>query len=60
MFVNMVQERIIYIYIQKKKRNTGKYSELNLAQNQNAQLQSKTDVRTGTFATYLQTSQMFP
>ena len=42
------------------KRNTGQYSELNLAQNQNAQLQSKTDVRTGTFATYLQTSQMFP
>jgi hypothetical protein len=55
----MVQERIIYtnIYIYKKRIETREILELNLAQNQNTQLQSKTDVRTGTFATYLQTSQ---
>ena len=42
MFVKMVQDGIIYIY--KMNNNTGKGSPLNPTQNQNTQLQSKTDV----------------
>ena len=45
----MVQDSIIYIYIQSYK-NPGKGSPLNPAQNENTQLQSKTDVHTETFA----------
>jgi hypothetical protein len=50
MFVNMVIEKTNCTYIQKWKENIRKCSEFNLAQNQNTQLQSKSDARTETFA----------
>jgi len=51
MFVNMVQDSIIYIYIYKVTKTQENGSPLNPAQKQNTQLQSKTDVHTETFAT---------